>query len=56
MATNYSNRDFDLIPHLTLTFIFVENYIKSNKSSSGQKSIIKGFKYFSEGYIQDLKG
>jgi hypothetical protein len=54
MATNYSNRDLDLIPHLT--FSFVENYIKSNKSSSGQKSINKEFKYFSEGYIQDLKG
>jgi len=29
MATNYSNRDLDLIPDLTFTF--VENYIKSNK-------------------------
>ena len=54
MATNYSNTYLDLIPHLTFTF--VENYIKSNKSSSSQKSINKGFKYFSEGYIQDLKG
>ena len=32
MATNYNNRDLDLIPDLTFTF--VENYIKSNKSSS----------------------
>ena len=54
MATNYSNTYLDLIPHLTFTFL--DNYIKSNKSSSCQKSINKGFKYFSEGYIQDLKG
>jgi len=53
MATNYSNTYLDLIPHLTFTFL--DNYIKSNKSSC-QKSINKGFKYFSEGYIQDLKG
>jgi hypothetical protein len=26
------------------------------KSSSGQKSVNKGFKYFSDGYIHDLKG
>jgi hypothetical protein len=54
MATNYNNRDLDLIPDLTFTF--AENYTKSNKSSPSQKSINKGFKYFSEGYIQDLKG
>ena len=54
MATSYSDRDLDLIPNFT--FSFVENYIKQNKSSTGQKSINKGFKYFSEGYIKDLKG
>ena len=54
MATNYCNRDLDLIPQLT--FSFMEHYIKSNKSSSGEKSIDKGFKYVSEGYIHDIKG
>ncbi|KAJ8307894.1 hypothetical protein KUTeg_014541 [Tegillarca granosa] len=53
MASLYSDRDLNLIPELT--FAFVENYIKENKFSSGKKSINKGFKYFSEGYIKDLK-
>ena len=51
---SYSDRDISLIPNVT--FSFVENYIKCNKISSGQKSINKGFKYFSEGYIHELKG
>ena len=54
MATSYSERDISLIPNIT--FSFVESYIKSTKKSSGDKSINKGYKYFSEGYIQDLKG
>lgn len=54
MANCYNERDLDIIPDLTFTF--VENYVKSCKSSSGQKSVNKGFKYFSEGYIHDLKG
>lgn len=54
MASLYSDKDLNLIPELT--FAFVENYIKENKFSSRKKSINKGFKYFSEGYIKDLKG
>ena len=49
MTNCYNERDLDIIPDLTLSF--VENYVKSCKSSSGQKSVNKGFKYFSEGYI-----
>lgn len=54
MASSYSIRDLDLIP--SLTFSFVEQYIKSKKQSSGDKSMSKGFQYFSEGYIYDLTG
>jgi hypothetical protein len=54
MANCYNERDLDIIPYLTFTF--VENYEKSCKSSSGKKSVNKRFKYFSEGYIHDLKG
>ncbi|XP_052798027.1 uncharacterized protein LOC128230070 [Mya arenaria] len=50
---SYSHHDLDLIPQLT--FSFIENYVKDNKTSSGEKSIDKGFKYYSESYIQDLK-
>ena len=51
---SYSGRDLSLLP--SFNFTFVENYIKSNKFSSGNKSINKGFKFYSEGYIHDLKG
>jgi hypothetical protein len=54
MANCYNERDLDIIPDLTFTY--VENYVKSCKSLSGQKSVNKGFKYFSERYIHDLKG
>ena len=54
MASSYSDRDLDFVPYLT--FSYVENYIKSMKKSSGQKTFNKGFKYFYEGYYQDLKG
>jgi len=39
MANCYNERDLDIIPDLTFTF--VENYVKSCKSSSGQKSVNK---------------
>ena len=54
MASSYSDRDLDLVPHIT--FSFAENYIKSIKKSSGQKIFNKGFKYFHESYVCDLKG
>lgn len=54
MASSYSTRDLDLIP--SLTFSFIEQYIKSKKQSSRDKSMNKGFQYFSEGYIHDLTG
>ena len=40
----------------SISFGFVENYVKSYKTSSGDKPVNKIFKYFSEGYIQDLRG
>ena len=54
MATAYSDRDLDFVPYFT--FSYVESYIKSMKKSSGQKTFNKGFKYFHEGYYQELKG
>ncbi|XP_045178965.2 uncharacterized protein LOC123538734 [Mercenaria mercenaria] len=53
MASSYSDRDIGLIP--AITFSFVENYIKCNKFSSGNKSINQGFKLYNEGYIHKLK-
>ena len=50
----YSDRDTSIIPDIK--FSFVEEYIKTNKFSSGQKSVNKGFKYYSESYIHSLKG
>ncbi|XP_060603848.1 uncharacterized protein LOC132756730 [Ruditapes philippinarum] len=49
----YSEIDLSLVPEIN--FSFVELYIKQNKGSSGQKSLNKGFKYFCEGYIHDLR-
>ena len=51
---SYSDRDASIIPNIS--FSFVETYIKANKHSSGNKSINKGFKFYSEGYIHNLKG
>lgn len=51
---SYSDRDLSYLP--SFNFTFVENNIKTNKFSSGNKSINKGFKFYSEGYIHDLKG
>ena len=54
---SYSGRDLSLLPSFNFTFVeHVEHYIKTNKFSSGNKSINKGFKFYSEGYIHDLKG
>lgn len=54
-ASNNSTRDLQLIPD-GITFGFVEDSIKSTSSSLGQKEINKGYKYFSEKYISDIKG
>lgn len=51
---SYSNRDISLIPDIS--FSFVESYIRTCRDSSGDKSINKGFKYYSEGFVHDLKG
>jgi len=50
----YSNRDLSLVPNVS--FSLVEEFIKPHTGASGNKSISKGFKYFSEGYVHDLKG
>ena len=53
MAT-YSKRDLSLVPFMS--FSFVESFIKSQKSSSGGKPISRGFMYFLESFVHDLKG
>jgi len=50
----YSEVDLALVPEIS--FSFVELYIKQNKGSSAQKQLNKGFKYFCEGYIHNLRG
>lgn len=53
MAASYSDWDLDLIPNLT--FSTVKDYIKNKKASSGENHMSKGYKYFSKGYVEDLK-
>jgi len=50
----HSNRDLSLVSNVS--FSLVEEFVKSHTGASGNKSISKGFKYFSEGYVHDLKG
>jgi len=50
----YSNRDLSLVPNVS--FSLIVEFFKSHTGASGNKSISKGFKYFSEGYVHDLKG
>ena len=53
MAT-FSKRDLGLVPFMY--FSLVESFIKSQKSSSGGKPISRGFMYFLESFVHDLKG
>ena len=52
--SSYLETDITIFPN-NFNFIFVENYIKLNNKSSGENHISKGYKYFSEKYV-DLKG
>ena len=54
MESFYSEIDLSIVPYFT--HAFVENYVKCLSASSGESNIDKGFQYFSEGYITDIKG
>ena len=51
---SYSCRDLSIIPS-ELNFGFIDNFAKANNKSSGAEHMSKGIKYFSEGYIKDIK-
>ena len=48
-----SNRDLSLIPDGILTQEFVDTYLKSKCSASGDNHVSKGYKYFHEGYVRN---
>ena len=50
-----ASRDLRLVPE-GITFGFVEEAIKTSSASLGNKEICKGYKYFSEKYITDIRG
>ena len=50
-----ASRDLRLVPE-GITFGFVEEAIKTSSASLGNKEICKGYKYFSEKYIIDIRG
>ncbi|XP_033726735.1 uncharacterized protein LOC117316303 [Pecten maximus] len=52
--TNNSTRDLRAVPD-EITFGFVENAIKTSSSSTGSREVSKGYKYFSEKYIYDIR-
>ena len=39
-----------------LSFSFVENYIKTKSFSTGESHLNKGFKYFTEYYVHNVRG
>nr|XP_022292919.1 uncharacterized protein LOC111103754 [Crassostrea virginica] len=49
-----ASRDFRLVPE-GITFGFVEEAIKTSSASLENKEICKGYKYFSEKYITDIR-
>ena len=49
-----SGRNLSIVP--TFSFTFVEKYIHKRNISSGSSHINKGVKYFSEGYIHQIRG
>ena len=51
MAESHSLRNLPKI-----SFAFVENYIAEKNKASGDKTLTKGYKYWSEGYIKDICG
>lgn len=53
-TTTAFTKDLSLVPDVT--FAFVENFIKSQSTSSGKEQMTKGFKYYSEQYVQSVSG
>ena len=53
-ASSYSERDLSLVPQLN--FGDVDKYAASKSVSSGKKHISKGYQYFGEGYVHDVRG
>ena len=50
-----ASRDLRLVPE-GITFGFVEEAIKTSSANLGHKELCKGYKYFSEKYITDIRG
>ena len=53
-CSEISGRDLSIVP--TFSFTFVEKYIHKRNISSGSSHINKGVKYFSEGYLHQIRG
>lgn len=49
-----TSRDLSVVP--TITFGFVEAIVRKCSKSDGAKEITKGYKYFSEKYVTDVRG
>lgn len=49
-----TSRDLSVVP--TITFGFVEDIVRKCSKSDGAKEITKGYKYFSEKYVTDVRG
>ncbi|KAJ8300618.1 hypothetical protein KUTeg_022137 [Tegillarca granosa] len=52
MAAIVDTSDLSLVP--SITFGFVESFIKGNSKSLGTKELHKGYKYFSEKYVTGI--
>uniref|UniRef100_A0A8W8NUK7 SWIM-type domain-containing protein n=1 Tax=Magallana gigas TaxID=29159 RepID=A0A8W8NUK7_MAGGI len=48
-----TSRDLSVVP--TITFGFVEDIVRKCSKSDGAKEITKGYKYFSEKYVTDVR-
>ena len=53
-TSDTTSADLSRVPFFS--FGFVEESIKKVAKSDGSKEITKGYKYFSEKYITDIKG
>ena len=55
MSVGNASRDLRLVPE-GKTFEFVEEAINTSSANLGNEEIFKGYKYFSEKYITDIRG
>ena len=53
-SLSMETQDISKVP--TINFTFIENFIKQNSKSSGDKEITKGFLYFSEAFVHGIRG